>query len=72
MLYSSSLLEFYSDYKTIWKNLQVIDEAYQENPLGIKLSPLTLPTDVMEYLRTFPDGAVSDANRARRPIASMY
>jgi len=67
MLYSSSLLEFYSDYKTIWKNLQIIDEALQENPLGTKLSTLTLSSDIVAYLSTFPDGSVSYPDRARCP-----
>ena len=69
MLYSSSLLEYYSDYKTIWKNLQIIDEAFQEDPVGTKVYTSTLPADVVEYLRTFPD---PDEDAAKKEVSDSH
>ena len=60
-IYASQLLETYSDYKSIWKTLQVITEDFQDGLHNFELVEARPTKDIRDHLKAFQDSAAKGA-----------
>lgn len=69
-IYASWLLEIYSDYKTIWKNLQMLEEDVRNGLGNFELVETHVSPETEAYLKNFQEEAQTTNDKDVKRVAS--